>query len=253
MSTANVVLSMTSIPDRIELFLASLDWLTQQTVLPKATVIWLGIEHFAAARRRDLRRFRLPPGVEIRYCRDVGPHTKLIYALREWRDTPIVTADDDVLYPPFWLAELYEAYRRAPGHIHCFRAHEMRLAADGRPIPYMEWGWGAPGLAGPSRLLFATGTSGVIYPPASLSSHVFDVDVMRALCPTADDIWFKAMSLLAATAVQKVRATSLDFPQIPGTDRRALWPVNFARNHIQLQQVFDYYELYDRLGGVDAG
>lgn len=248
MLKANVILSISSIPERVELFLAGLDWLANQTLQPKRTVIWLGGEFFSEEQRLELyKQFPLADGIEIRYRHDVGPQTKLLYALREFATYPIVTADDDVLYPPFWLEELYTSFQSAPQHIHCFRAHEIRISPDGHLLPYLDWNWLGRGTKGPSALLFPTGTCGVIYPVKSLSEHVFDQDVMRQLCPTNDDIWFKGMSLLNGTWVQKVREESLEFPLVPGSQTRVLWKTNFERNDAQLKGVFQYYGLYDKL------
>lgn len=248
MDTVDVVVSVTSIPERVELFLGELGWLARQTVRPRAFVVWLGEELFPAALRREIaERFPLPEGVEIRYRPDLGPQTKLLHALREFPDLPVVTVDDDVIYPPFWLEELHASYRAAPERIHCFRAHRIALADDGRLAPYKEWAWLAPGLRGPSQLLYPTGTCGTLYPPDALDERVFDLETMRRLCPTNDDTWFKAMALLRGTPVQKVRPESLEFPHIPGSERKMLWAVNKDRNDAQLAAVFDHYDLYGLL------
>jgi hypothetical protein len=244
MRTIDVVVSVTSIPERVALFLGELGWLARQTVRPRAFVVWLGEELFPAGLRRELAALALPDGVEIRYRPDLGPQTKLLHALREFPGLPVATVDDDVLYPPFWLAELHASYSAAPWHIHCYRAHRIAVGADGRLAPYKEWAWLAPGLRGPSHRLFPTGTCGVLYPPGALDERVFDVEAMRRFCPTADDTWFKAMALLRGTPAQKVRAESLEFPHIPGSERKMLWTVNKGRNDAQLAAVFDHYGLY---------
>ncbi len=246
MKKAHLILSITSIPERIELFLSNLDWLVNQSVQPKATVIWLGAEYFSHFQRQQLSaNFSLPPEVEIRYRPDLGPQTKLLYALREFNHFPIITADDDIRYPPLWLEELYNSYQSAPKNIHCFRAHGMRMEENHRLAPYFKWDWQSPNFRGPSPLLFPTGTSGVIYPIKALSKHVFDLKVMQMLCQTADDIWFKAMSLLNRTLVQKVHPDSQEFPQIDGSEQEvALWKINIMQNDVQLKNVFDHYSLY---------
>lgn len=250
--TVDVVLSVTSIPERVELFLAELGWLARQTVRPRAAVIWLSDEAFTTPHRHALAsRFPLPAGAEIRYRPDLGPQTKLLYALREFAGLPVVTADDDLVYPPGWLEELFAAYCAAPRHIHCYRAHRIRLTAEGSLAPYRNWEWLAPGVRGPSQLLFPTGTCGILYPPGALSRHVFDLETMRRLCPTADDTWFKAMALLKGTPAQKVRPESLEFPHIPGSEQRMLWTVNAGRNDAQLEAVFSHYGLNGRLAEAE--
>lgn len=248
--TLDVVVSVTSIPERIELFLGELGWLARQTARPRTAVIWLGEELFPAELRRDIAaRFPLPEGVEIRYRQDLGPQTKLLYALREFPDLPVATVDDDVVYPPRWLEELYGSYRAAPEHVHCYRAHRIVVDGAGGLAPYSQWEWLAPGLRGPSHLLFPTGTCGTLYPPGALDERAFDLGAMRRLCPTADDTWFKAMALLKGTRAQKVRDESLEFPHIPGSERKMLWTVNAGRNDAQLAAVFAHYGLYGLLEG----
>lgn len=247
--TVDVVVSVTSIPERIELFLGELGWLARQTVRPRLTVIWLGEELFPPELRQSIAaRFPLPEGVEVRYRPDLGPQTKLLYALRELPDLPVATVDDDVVYPPLWLEELWASYVAAPEHIHCYRAHRITLTADGRLASYGEWAWLAPGMQGPSHLLYPTGTCGALYPPGALADEVHNLEAMRRLCPTNDDTWFKAMALLKGTRAQKVRAESLEFPHIPGSEAKMLWSVNAGRNDAQLAAVFDHYGLYGRLG-----
>lgn len=248
MRVADVIVSVTSIPERVGLFLGELGWLARQTVRPRAAVIWLGEELFAPGLRREIaERFDLPAWAEVRYRPDLGPQTKLLHALREFPGTPIATVDDDVVYPPTWLEELHASYLAAPEHIHCYRAHRMALGPDGRLAPYREWGWLAPGEQGPSHLLFPTGTCGVIYPPGALADDVLDLEAMRRLCPTADDTWFKAMALLKGTLAQKVCPASVEFPHIPGSEVKMLWTVNSGRNDAQLAAVFEAYGLYGRL------
>lgn len=241
---ADLIVSITSIPERIELFLQHLDWLAAQTVRPRLTVIWLGEAEFPAERRRDLAaRFPLPPDVELRYRPDRGPQTKLLYALSEFPDTAIITGDDDMIYPPFWVEELAAAYRAEPSCIHCFRAHMIARDPTGMPAPYADWAWLAPGVQGPSPLLYPTGTCGVLYPPGALDAEVFNLTAMQQLCPTNDDTWFKAMALLRGTPARKLRPISLEFPHIPGSEVRMLWSINAERNDAQLADVFRHYQL----------
>lgn len=108
----------------------------------------------------------------------------------------IVTADDDMFYPKDWLKILYDSYQAEPQYIHCHRAHLMVKAPDGKLKKYRDWKLRSPGIQGPSPLLFPTGIGGVLYPPGFLHKEVFNEAVFMRICPTGDDIWLKAMSLL---------------------------------------------------------
>lgn len=217
-----------------------------QRTPPDRVVLWLD----ERLRERPLPRTLRPlqrAGLEVRYCEDIGPHTKLIPSLRAFPDSLVVTADDDILYPPTWLEELLASYEQAPGAIHCHRAHGMRTTPDGKLAPYQDWDLGAPGVVGPAHRLFQTGVGGVLFPPGSLAEEVFDVEAFRRLCPANDDIWFKAMALLAGTPMKKVAPLSPRYTEISGLQASALYQTNLVRNDEQLRATFDAYDLYRRL------
>ena len=73
-------------------------------------------------------------------------------------------------------------------------------AADGTLLPYKEWVVPKDDLPDP-RALMAIGAGGVMYPPGALDSQVQDVRLFLEICPKSDDLWFKAMGLLAGTCV----------------------------------------------------
>lgn len=248
-----LVLSLTTTPGHLERADIAIATLLSQSLAPDRAVLWLSDE---IADRPLPRAFRplLAAGLEVRHVPDVGPHTKLVHALSAFPDAAIVTADDDMFYPRDWLAQLDASYRRAPAYIHCHRAHRMRVdAATGVPDGYMAWDLGAPGVLGPSQLLFPTGVGGVLYPPRSLAPQVADVEAFRRLCPTADDIWFKAMALLAGTAAVKVAPQSPRYRQVRGFAASALYTENLTRNDPQLRATFEAYDLYPLLREAVAG
>ena len=236
--------TLTTVPSRFDRIHITLASLLAQRLKPDRILLWVGDhEGRAPALPRSLERLRRR-GVDVRVRPDVGPHTKLVYALREFPDCINVTADDDRLYPRWWLGELYDAYLAAPGNIHCYRAHGMRFTADGLLCKYTEWDFFAQGEQGPSMSLFPTGTGGVLYPPDSLHDEVHNTEAMRELCPKADDVWFKAMSALKGVPVQKVRPRFREFPATSGTQDERLWAHNRTGNDPQIEAVFGRYDLH---------
>ena len=245
-ATLPVTVSLTTIPERLtniaDVAIASI---LLQRPAPERVILWLPEE--LEGRRHPVRFAPLvSAGLEVRYCRDLGPHKKLLFTLQEDPEAVVVTADDDVLYPQGWLSELYRSYLADPDAIHAFRAHLMTAGPDGRLADYHAWRLGAPGVAGPSHLLFPTGVSGVLYPPRSLAPEVFDVDAFRRLCPFADDIWWKAMALLKGTPARKVRRESTEYPAVRGSQTSSLYATNRAQNDPQLRATFEAYGL-DRM------
>ena len=205
-------------------------------------------------------------GLEIRQVPDVGPHTKLIYAWREFRDYPIVTFDDDMVYPIPTLQCLYDSHVQHPTAIVGNWARELAFDRDGEVVGVRHGRLLTPPLLEenvevnrhirePSLLAFAYGTGGVLYPPNSLDDRVDDVELAQKLCPKEDDIWFKAMSLLKGT---RVLPTSLGITpphhSLLGTQGVALRHDNHedGQHAVQLKRMFDYFDLYDVLLGAES-
>ena len=69
------------------------------------------------------------------------------------------------------------------------------------------------------------------------------------LCPTADDIWFKAMALLAGTPTRRVSGSTTDFPTLRRAQRHSLRAVNVGQGHndSQFRAVMDHLDLWDAL------
>jgi hypothetical protein len=95
--------------------------------------------------------------------------------------------------------------------------------------------------------LFPTGTGGVLYPPGCLHEEVHNIDAMLELCPKADDVWFKAMSVLKGVPVRKVRPRFREFPATSGTQESRLWTHNQTGNDPQIRAVFARYGIHEAL------
>jgi hypothetical protein len=242
-----VIVSLTSIAERLPQIHFTIESLLQQTEQPDRLILWLDenlADKIPALLRRQIRR-----GLEIRMVEDVGPHTKIFHALKEFPQNLLVTADDDMIYPEFWLAELLAAHQHEPQGIISHYAHQMVADKTGVLLPYRQWNAHSPGVAGSSLWLFPTGVGGVMYPPNSLHPEVLNRSVFRKICPTADDVWLKAMSLLNNVRCQKVRPFDPEWRCVRGTQHKALrlQNVEYGKNDLQIRAVFEHYNLYPRL------
>jgi len=195
-----LVVSLTTYARRLDQVYLAVESLMQQTRKAGRIVLWLG---------EDLKSVRLPAalasqqarGLEVRYTRDLGPHTKLLPALDAFPEAVIVTADDDRLYDVNMLDRLVRAHELWPKAVIANQA--VRLVSAGEWSRVLETGSGQP-----SRLLLPLGVNGVLYPPGALDGEVRNEEAFRRLCPTADDIWFKAMGLKAGTECVRVATVS---------------------------------------------
>lgn len=242
-----VVVTLTSTPKRLRSKTdIAVTTLLRQSFRPDRVVLWLTDE---------IKADDLPPsfqhlqqaGLEVRFCKDVGPHTKLIHSLAAFPQSILVTADDDLFYAPHWLNTLYQSYLNAPANIHCHRAHLMRTDQNGMLLSYGEWGLTAPGIVGPSHLLFPTSGSGMLFPPSILPQEAQNIEAFRRLCPTNDDIWYKAMALLGNVLCQKAKPYHRENLTVRDSQGSALFQVNATNNDPQLHATFEAYNLLSKL------
>lgn len=238
------IVSLTTIESRLDKVYIAIESLLHQTMKPKKIVLWINEEIKNKKLPRTITR-QLSRGLEVKYVRDVGPHTKLIYALKEYNEV-IVTADDDILYPANWLLQLDRSYKAVPDAIHCHRAHEITFSPTGKIRPYEDWLFEKVRY-NHSLTVFPTGVGGVLYPPGSLHKDAIREDLFEELCPKADDVWFKIMSLLLKT---KCIAINLNykyrkFPTVSDTQKENLFTYNHidGQNNVQFQQCLKFYGL----------
>jgi hypothetical protein len=183
-------------------------------------------------------------GLEIHLTPDRGPHTKYFpYIHGETAlAAPLVTADDDVIYPPEWLEQLIQAYEANPSAIHCFRAHRMRMA-NARLAPYNSW---APCEdSRPSHLNLVTGVSGVIYPPEYLRYLKRHGTDYARFCPHSDDIWLTVIALRGGFKIAQVFDQPRLFPTIPKSQTKRLYDLNvtLGENQVQLMRTLSKADL----------
>ena len=241
-----VTVSLTTTSYRVRHTHRTVKTLLAQSYRPAHVVLWLS-EH-AHLKDSGVTRDDVPDtlaelephGLRIAWTHNTGPFRKLLPAMREYGGV-IVTADDDTLYPEDWLEKLVAAHLNDPACICCYRGRRMRKAEDGRFLPYRKWR--CEEFTSPSRYCFPTGKDGVLYPPGSLHDEVYNERAFMELCPTNDDIWFKAMSMLGNTLVKQV-GHHRDFPVVFLSGVSGLFiSRNMTRNDAYIQRVFSTYQL----------
>jgi hypothetical protein len=246
-----LIVSLTTISERLEKMSIATESLLRQTLKPDRIILWLD----------EKLEGRLPPplhrqverGLEIRFVRDIGPYTKVIYALKEFADDLVVACDDDVVYPRDWLKDLMAAHEREPRCVICHKARRMAADPGAGLRPYNEWKICAADCVAPSFSIFPVCTGGILYPPGALHPEVFNEAVFRKICPIADDVWMKAMSLLNNVRCHKVAPVFEQFVPVRGTQHKTLASENMARgrNDLQIRAVFEHYNLQPVLADAD--
>ncbi len=217
---APVVVSMTSYGHRLRTVHLALESIAGGRERPRRLILWLDDPGTVAHPPPALARLRAR-GLEILPTPDWGPHKKYYpYAASAPHHTlPLVTADDDVLYGWRWLSSLLARHRQHPGDVIAHRAHRVVLA-EGRLAPYAQWADLRRDEAGPRT--FATGHSGVLYPPAMLDALREAGTAFTGCAPYADDVWLHAMALRSGTTVRPVTDGLTTFRSVPHTQRGGL-------------------------------
>ena len=246
----DIIVSLTSYGKRIHDVALTIESLMQQTMKANRIVLWLD-KRFKTQQLPLSLLIQQERGLEICYCGDIKSYMKLIPQMLQTPEDAIITADDDIFYDYDVLEHLIQAHLEVPDTIHCCRVHKIGLDDRGELIPYNQWE-SKCSKQGINKYYFVTGVGGVLYPPGSFDSEVFNQEVFMSICPDADDVWFTAMALKKGTPISKVFTRNMhgeDYIENHQVLEGGLYYKNVVQkgNDRQLQAVFLKYSLYDKL------
>ena len=117
-----------------------------------------------------------------------------------------------------------------------------------RFFPYIEWtrkGY----VKGSSFDYLPLGVYGIFYPDGVMNVNVDHEELFLRLCPLADDIWLKVMSLLENVECESIMQGSInmnEFVSIELNREQALARTNvdLSANDRQIQDVFKHFGLF---------
>ncbi len=240
--TIPVVVSLASIPSRLDIVHITIRSILDQTVLPEKIILWL---------HQDLKE-RIPQklskltGVRfsIQFTSYSSSHRKLVEPLQMHPNKVIITCDDDMMYRKNWLSNLYKAHLEATD---CIIGNQTRCISYNEKnelLPYKNWSTRTDSCPNPKAVL-PIGAGGTLYPPNLLDDRVLNQELFLKLAPKADDLWFKAMSLLKGTlSVKSTYPTKEPIP-IWGSQKVSLKKSNIEgdKNRTQWLALTDYFKL----------
>lgn len=206
-----LIISLTSYPKRFPYIGLCLKSLLLQSVRPEKIIVYLGSDSSPDNLTEEMIYFE-KYGIEYRFDENenLKPHKKYYYAMKEFPNKAIVTADDDVIYPSDWLKSLYLSYKKYPYAISARRVHKIETDKNGKISPYNQWSHLYRNLRNPSNSLFATGASGCLYPPRLFDKEIFNTAYIKKYCLNADDIWLKCMEIRCNIPVVWVKNWSVE-------------------------------------------
>lgn len=199
-----IIVSFTSYPRRFDAIPVVLKSLVYQSMKPDKIILHLTREECGddvPAQLLKLSKY----GLEVEMVdANLYPHNKYFYAMQKYPDDIVITVDDDLTYPLYLIRALYRSYKKYPDCVSAMRVHRITKNEDGSLCSYRDWEMEATDRTEPSRVLFATGVGGVLYPPHCLPSIAFDAENIKRLCLYADDVWLFFMEHYAGVKVRHV-------------------------------------------------
>lgn len=244
----DLVVSLTSFPARINTVHTSIESLLMQNLKPNKVILWLSNEEFPN-KESDLPNNLLNLknyGLSIKWCENIGSYKKLIPALRELKNSIIITADDDLYYHPKMVERLYFSYIENPYLIHCHRVtkfykedNQFKAIAGGYDVYKM-----------PTFLHKLTGGAGTCYPPGCFYKDVCNIELIRKLIPTNDDIWFWVMTSLNGRKCNIIKNSCNALYFVKNSQETALNYNNDSGENLfwkQLSKIFNQYPEFKNL------
>ena len=225
-----VIVSLTSFPARFDTLDICIKSLFAQSVKPDKIVLYLGKECDDAVlpgRLTELEKYGLE--IKMGYA-DIRPHKKYFFAMQEYPEDIIITVDDDLMYDRNMIKSLLESYKDNPNAVSARRVH--RITSSGGDLePYDSFDKCWTKTTEPSHILLSTNGAGTLFPPGSLPEEAFDIDTIKKLCLDADDIWIKFMLIKKGVPVVWVKSHQSMPPEIPGTQKVALYYSNTDKDN----------------------
>lgn len=231
------IVSLTSYGKRIETVYLTIESIGRGNLRPSRMILWLDNEGFVTNPTPSLKRL-VRRGLEIKRAMNYRSHTKYYpYVSSHQTFThPLVTADDDVLYPKNWLQNLASAFNDNSSAINCFRARQININ-EGELGPFTTWAFCDSTTASFGN--FLEGVSGVIYPPEYLAKLKSAGDGFIETCPKHDDVWLNVVAIRNGFKVRQIQRKSVLFPEIPGTQDNGLWVANLGEaGDLQIRRTY---------------
>lgn len=242
-----LIVSLTTIPSRVEKVWIPIECMLRQSVRPDKIVLWLGKEKFRGIQLPEKLTMLRDKGLEIQLCDDIRAHTKYYYVMQQYSNAYIITIDDDIFYDRNMIKGLIKTYKMYPGTVCAHWVWKMQFTKQGKLLPSKCYQGGEfiKDVQMPSHSLLALGCGGVLYPPHWLKKETFELNAIRELSYAADDVWLKGMEILSGIKVSKVHEHYKPDVILSDTQKVALRHDNVAgeKNDQQLVNVFQRYQL----------
>ena len=213
-----IVVSLSTIPSRLAHLRPALNSLLDQS--EPADRIVLALPRYSAREARpypEIATLKLPQGIDVLDCEDFGPATKFLPVLAAEPDAIVIVVDDDVIYPPKFIANLLAVHREQPGAALGYRGV---LLKPGHAFVDLDHVFGSA-LTAPSRVDVLFGTWGYLLPPHALDLETGGGGEVAERLRWVDDVWL--CGLLARRGIPRLVVPIDEIPiETANAGRRSL-------------------------------
>lgn len=246
-ASPRIIVCITSFPARIKKTWLAVESILRQTVKPDKILLCLTKEQISSADRlpKELIAQQVR-GLEIVFCEEsIRSHTKYWNAFKDYPDDIIITVDDDIFYRNDLVETLLTFHKQFPSSIITNWAKVISFNDD-NTLQYVNWLEATQEDIGITRTNYSIfGVAGVLYPPHCMYKDCLNVELIKQLCLTADDIWLSCQAILAGTTFVFTGYKQNHLP-VSLTDNVTLLATNQSQNQVQVDNLNKYY--YETIG-----
>lgn len=248
-----VIVSLTTIPERISNVYLVVESLLRQVYKPDRIILWLATDEFQDIHIPPELERQKKRGLEIRYCDNLYSHKKYYYSMKYFPNDLLITVDDDILYSECLVKNLVKTYTKYPGNIVCCRSHYITYydRVHHKIRRYNDWeGYENRKKIsyGPDKRQFFTSGSGVLFPIWKMPSVCLEKSLFLKLCPTADDVWLNFMARLGHMGIINIQSCDGFFISIEESQGKSLADINLSNNLMnndrQIVLMQNYFNLF---------
>ena len=239
---ADVIVSLTSYHKRFKSLKWTLESLMQQKTQYQYRLILI-------LSQEDIKKYGKLPGYLSNFQKrglelliveeNLKSYKKAFYTYE--MGAPLVTADDDIYYPSWWLNGLIKSSVDFKNTVLAYRGHYI-LCENKKILKYADWMvWSNSNFIEKSSHRFLpTGTSGVFYPVDSLKGLKESKAHFLSICEHADDFWFKYLTCINGYRSKRLQEENLHF--LTMSKGESLYDINVVGggNDIQFNEILNF-------------
>lgn len=224
------IVSLTTFPLRIKKLWLTIESILRQKEKPDKLLLWLWIGEFPDKKKLPGNLLKQEErGLEIRFCDDnLMPHKKYFYTMQEYPEANVIIVDDDIIYPPNLLKKIKAMHSIYPDAIISPIIRQIKIIDDNIQS-YQTWDYIRTNKP-PAFQNLALSGGGTLFPKNSLHPDVFDINTLKEIAITADDLWLKIMSIRKETKVLSMAGEySRFFIPIIFKENKKLMDINISK------------------------